>query len=190
MKIRDFLRNFVKFLVRKSGFVAVWRSLSSIMAEIEQDRYRRFPGFHNKVSFIGKNILITHPEKIVMGEGSNFHDNSYLDTSGGVMIGRFVHIGRGLNVFTSNHNYRSIHFIPYDDQNIVKPVVIKDFAWIGSCVCIVPGVTVGEGAIIGMGSVVVKDVPDCAIVGGNPAQIIGRRDALVFEKLKSEGKFY
>ena len=51
-------------------------------------------------------------------------------------------------------------------------------------------VTIGEGAVIAAGSVVVKDVPSYAIVGGNPAQLIKYRDIEHFEKLKKEGKFH
>ena len=58
--------------------------------------------------------------------------------------------------------------------SIVKnaPIVIKDKAWIGFNSIILKGVTIGEGAVIAAGSVVTKDVPDYAVVGGNPAQII------------------
>jgi acetyltransferase-like isoleucine patch superfamily enzyme len=68
-------------------------------------------------------------------------------------------------------------------------VHIKDFVWCGNNVTIIPGITIGEGAIIAAGAVVVKDVPDCAIVGGNPAQIIKYRNKEAFYKLKSEKKF-
>jgi acetyltransferase-like isoleucine patch superfamily enzyme len=53
-----------------------------------------------------------------------------------------------------------------------KPIVIKDKAWIGFKSIILKGVTIGEGAIVGSGSVVTKDVPDWTVVAGNPAQII------------------
>jgi acetyltransferase-like isoleucine patch superfamily enzyme len=56
-------------------------------------------------------------------------------------------------------------------------------------VIIIPGVTIGEGAIIAAGSVVVKDVPDFAIVGGNPAKIIKYRNIETFNRLKADGKF-
>ena len=55
---------------------------------------------------------------------------------------------------------------------IPKKIVIKDYAWIGSKSVILPGVTIGENAVVGAGSVVTKDVPDNAIVAGNPAKII------------------
>lgn len=62
----------------------------------------------------------------------------------------------------------------YKDWSNVKhaPVVIKDKAWIGFNVIILKGVTIGTGAVVAAGSVVTKDVPDFAIVGGNPAKII------------------
>jgi maltose O-acetyltransferase len=79
--------------------------------------------------------------------------------------------------------------LPYDKVRIKKAVVIEDCVWIGESVCIVPGVTIGEGAIVAMGSVVTRDVPPLAVVGGAPARVIKMRDAEIYWKLKSEGKF-
>lgn len=62
----------------------------------------------------------------------------------------------------------------YKDWTNVKhaPIIIRDKAWIGFNCVILKGVTIGEGAIVGAGSVIVKDVPDWTIVAGNPAKII------------------
>lgn len=62
----------------------------------------------------------------------------------------------------------------YKNWNVVnrKPVVIKNKAWIGFNAIILKGVTIGEGAIVAAGSVVTKDVPDYAVVAGNPARIV------------------
>jgi acetyltransferase-like isoleucine patch superfamily enzyme len=100
--------------------------------------------------------------------------------------------GTGVDDFLikSQFNYESEKAIPYDDTNILKPVVIEDFVWFGSNVTIVPGVTIGEGAVVGAGAVVTRDVPKHAVVGGNPAQVIKYRDALRFERLKRERKFH
>ncbi len=57
-----------------------------------------------------------------------------------------------------------------------KPVLIKEGAWIGFNACILKGVTIGKGAVIGAGSVVTKDVPDFAVVAGNPAEILKYTD--------------
>lgn len=58
--------------------------------------------------------------------------------------------------------------------DVVKeaPIIIKDKAWIGMNVIVLKGVTIGEGAVIGAGSVVTRDVPDWTVVGGNPAKEI------------------
>jgi galactoside O-acetyltransferase len=62
----------------------------------------------------------------------------------------------------------------YKNWNNVEhaPIIIKDKAWIGCNCIILKGITIGEGAVIGAGSVVTKDVPDYTLAAGNPAQII------------------
>lgn len=70
-----------------------------------------------------------------------------------------------------------------------RNVIIDDFVWLGSNVIISGNVHIGEGAIVAVGSVVVKDVPPYAIVGGNPAKVIKYRNIEQFEQLKKEGKF-
>ena len=61
--------------------------------------------------------------------------------------------------------------------------------WMGTRVMVLPGVTIGEGAIIQGGAVVVKDVPAMAIAGGNPAQVFKYRNEEHFRKLKEAKKF-
>ena len=68
-------------------------------------------------------------------------------------------------------------------------MIIRDFVWIGSNVKIIPGREIGEGAIVGMGAVVVKDVPPLAIIMGNPAEIVAYRDKKHFMQCKANGAF-
>ncbi len=142
---------------------------------------------HESVSFHGK-TLIDFPENKQIGRGSAFHNLSILGR-GRVIIGEYCHFGDNVKIITQNHNYNSKHMIPYDNTYIIKETIIESFAWIGDDVLFTPGVRVGEGAIIGMGSVVSKDIPPMAIVGGNPTQIIKYRDPETFKKLKEAGKF-
>ena len=67
--------------------------------------------------------------------------------------------------------------IPMNQQGFTpeKPIVIEDDVWIGARVIILPGVHIGTGAVVGAGAVVTKDVPDYAVVGGNPARILKMR---------------
>jgi acetyltransferase-like isoleucine patch superfamily enzyme len=120
---------------------------------------------------------------------SQLKSDTFIEASGGVKIGRHFHVGRGLTIFSSSHDFRNSKKIPYDEVVILQPVEIGDFVWCGANVTILPGVVVGEGAIVGAAAVLTKDVPPLAIVGGNPANIIGERDRALFEKYKRENAF-
>jgi acetyltransferase-like isoleucine patch superfamily enzyme len=132
----------------------------------------------------------------IAGDLSGFHidptshikSGTFIDCSGGVRIGRHFHTGRGLTIFSSRHDHRSESAIPYDDEDVPAPVVIEDFVWVGANVSVLPGVTIGEGAVVAMGAIVTRDVPPGAIVAGNPARIIGQRDMALFQRLKAEGR--
>ena len=82
-------------------------------------------------------------------------------------------IGPRCIIYTRNHAFERTD-IPMFRQGMseTKPVVINDDVWIGARVTILPGVTVGKGAIIGAGSVVTKNIPEYAIVGGISAKVI------------------
>jgi len=116
--------------------------------------------------------------------------NAYWSAKGGIEIGNNVIFGPRSIIWTYNHNYMSSEFIPYGGEDILGKVIIEDNVWIGINSIILPNVTVGEGAIIGANTVVTKNVPKLAIVGGNPFRIIKYRDKDLYYKLKSEKKFY
>jgi len=121
---------------------------------------------------------------------SHLKSATFIECSGGVVIGEYFHVGRGLTIFSTNHNYLHGTRIPYDNVPIDGPVEIGDFVWCGANVTIMPGVTIGEGAVIAGGSVVTRNVPRMAVVGGNPARVIKYRDGSHFEALKSSGRFF
>ena len=128
--------------------------------------------------------------KFHIDKTSHLKSNTFIECTGGVTIGKYFHTGRGLTIFSTNHNYESHESIPYDEVIICRPVIIEDFVWFGSNITVVPGITVGEGAVVGSGAVLTKNVPPYSVVGGNPAKIIKTRDIEVFNRLKQEGKFY
>jgi acetyltransferase-like isoleucine patch superfamily enzyme len=103
---------------------------------------------------IGKNVFINHA-------------CSFLDM-GGITIEDEVLLGPKVNIITENH--------PLDPTDrralITKPVVVKRNAWIGAGATILPGVTIGENAVVAAGAVVTADVPANTVVGGVPAKII------------------
>lgn len=181
------MKNTIKLLV---GRICLW--IHDCM-----DEYKIFllnKKISGKLYYVNQgpgSIEIAHPEKFSIDSTSHLKSNTYIDCSWGyVSIGRYFHPGRGLTIFSSNHNYDSDEFIPYSKESIAMPVVIRDFVWCGANVTIVPGVTIGEGAVLGAGSVVTKDVPAYAVVGGNPAKVLKYRNIDKFLRLKKEGKYF
>lgn len=126
--------------------------------------------------------------QLVIGEHSSFNGLT-VTGMGGAKIGNYFHSGTNVKIMLGSHDYDHGDKIPYGNLYSHKEVVIDDFVWLGSDVIISGNVHIGEGAIVAIGSVVVKDVPRCAIVGGNPAKVIKYRDIEHFEKLKLEGKY-
>lgn len=136
-------------------------------------------------------VVIHGPkEKFSIDATSHLKSDTLIECGGGVCIGRYFHTGRGLTIFSTNHDYDGGDAIPYGEGKIAKPVVIEDCVWCGANVTILPGVTVGEGAVLAANAVITKDVPAMAVVGGNPAKIIKYRNKEHYERLKQEKRFY
>lgn len=126
--------------------------------------------------------------KTILGVNVNFN-GLIIEGAGKVSIGDNFHSGKGCKLITQIHNFEGTA-IPYDSTYILKPITINDNVWLGDRVMILGGITIGEGAIIQAGSVVVKDVPACAIAGGHPAQIFKYRNKEHYYQLKKEKKFH
>ncbi len=109
--------------------------------------------------------------------------------AGRVDIGSNFHSGQECLMITQNHNYDYGKAIPYDETYIVKNITIEDNVWLGDRVIVLGGVTIGEGAIIQAGSVVVGDIEKYSIAGGHPAKVFSKRNIDHYKKLKKEGKF-
>ena len=133
----------------------------------------------------GKCTITGH---VTLGDNVNFNGMHILG-AGTVTIGDNFHSGTECMMITQNHNYEG-EAIPYDHTYVKKTIHIGDNVWLGNRVLIVGDVTIGEGAIVAAGAVVCKDVPPCAIVGGNPAKVIKYRDQAHYEELKAAGRFH
>ena len=140
----------------------------------EEPLYVNAPSTATKKTFLGKNV--------------NFNGME-IGGCGTVKIGNNFHSGKECSIITQNHNYEGEE-IPYDATFICKDVCIEDNVWIGNRVIILGGVTIGEGAIIQAGSVVVNSIPKYAIVGGAPAIVFSQRDINHYKLLKKQKRFH
>ncbi|NCB55040.1 MAG: acyltransferase [Epsilonproteobacteria bacterium] len=124
-------------------------------------------------SSIAMNCFVSGPF-IEIGSNTVINRSTYLDGRVPLKIGNNVNISHQALIQTLTHDSQSSHFICQ-----CKPVVISDHVWIGTRAIILPGVTIGEGAIVAAGSVVTKDVEPYTIVGGNPAKFLKKRDCTI-----------
>ena len=127
--------------------------------------------FHMSSS-IYRNVDFRSPYRISIGSHTNINKKCLIDgrANGGVRIGNNVDIAQEVNIWTEQHDYNSPTY-----NTVCAPVVIEDYVWIASRATILPGVTIGRGAVVATCSVVTKDVPPLAIVAGVPARIINNR---------------
>ena len=113
---------------------------------------------------------IRSPQNIIIGSNTLIGNDSILDGRGGIRIENNVNISSQVALWTEQHKYNCPHF-----STTKKTIIIKEYAWISFRATILPGVTIGEGAVVAAGAVVTKDVPDYTVVAGIPAKVIGQR---------------
>lgn len=121
------------------------------------DSFRMFPPFYTD---FGKNITIG--KEVFINSGCHFQDQ------GGIEIGDGALIGHNVVLATINHDLNP----KGNRKNHYAPIRIGAHVWIGSNVTVLPGVTIGDWAVVAAGAVVTRDVPSMTVVGGVPAKIL------------------
>jgi len=123
----------------------------------------------------GSNIFmgasIDSPGGLTIGTNTVINQDCRLDTRGGLSIGNNVSISAQVCILTASHDIQS-----EDCAGFVKGVAVDDYVFIGTRALILPGVSIGRGAVVGAGSVVTKNVQAYSIVAGSPSKIIGYRN--------------
>lgn len=112
-----------------------------------------------------------NPKGLRVGKGSSLGHRAILDARKGLTIGENVCFGTEVMIWSLHHDYNDISFCATGAK-----VTIGDYVWLGSRCIILPGVNIGNYAVIASGAVVTKDVPDYAVVGGVPAKQISARE--------------
>jgi acetyltransferase-like isoleucine patch superfamily enzyme len=126
-------------------------------------------------SYVAAPIQGTCFDQVKIGKRVFVNSNILLMARGGIVIEDDVQIAANVQLLTNNHD-------PYNRSILTcKPIYVRKGAWIGAGATVVPGIEIGKHAIVGAGSVVTKDVPDYAVVVGNPAKQIKTLDVNKFE---------
>lgn len=139
---------------------------------------------------IATTARFTFPKKIQLGSWVLIGKLCYLNGQGGIEIGDGTIFAPEVVILSSTHRYKQDSYLPYDEFDEFRPVKIGRGVWLGHRCMVVPGVTIGDGAIVAMGAVVTKDVAEGDIVGGNPAKVLSTRDAATVESLVKQERYF
>ena len=124
----------------------------------------------HRSSALHRNVRLFCHSGIDVGSCTTINRDVTLDGRGSLLIGNNVSISEGVKIVTASHSISSKSF-----DLVKKPVVIRDYVWICINAIILPGVEIGEGAVVAAGSVVTRNVPPYTVVAGNPAVYLKTR---------------
>lgn len=128
---------------------------------------------YDKKSIIEPNVYLSNGEGTKIGRNCRINENVFIQQA---IIGDDVLIAPNCAILSVSHNHQNVD-IPIVDQGDSEPnpPIIGNNVWLGRNVVVMPGIKIGDGAIVGAGAVVTKDIPPYVIVGGVPARIIRAR---------------
>lgn len=156
-------------------------------------KFRRFRLLHEGRGCIYRELSsnFSYPEKISFGKNVHVGPGAMFDGAGEISIDDGTIFAPNVKVFSRSHNFdQDLQALPFDNVVLISPVIIGRYVWIGANAIILPGVHIGDGAVIGAGAVVARDVPSCGIAVGNPAKVVRFRDSGRFDELaREEGAF-
>lgn len=161
--------------IRRLKWLIAWKLLVKPFPYFLGSKWRiwlttKFGLKHNGGIAIYPNAQIWAPWNVEMGSSVAIDCDVNLYSADKIKIGTKVAISREAFICTASHD------ISYASRPLITaPITICDGVWIGARATILPGITIGEGAIIATNAVVTKDVPAWAVVAGNPAKIIKYR---------------
>ncbi|MDC7716134.1 acyltransferase [Vogesella sp. DC21W] len=152
--------------------------------------YRPYSFFLPKVRvFLVRNFLTECGDGLVVGSNADISYDIKIGSNSGigtrsviqrkVTIGSGVMMGPDVKIYSTTHGHSKLDEFMYLQPITIVPTSIGNDVWIGANSIILPGKKIGNHVIIGAGSVVTKDIPDWAIVGGNPARVIRFRKEVI-----------
>lgn len=115
-------------------------------------------------------VRVKFPWRLCIGDHCWIGEDAWIDNLAEIRLGDHVCLSQGVYLCTGSHDWSKKAF-----DLIVKPIVIESHAWLGAKSIVGPGVIVGEGAVLSLGSVATKSLAPWSIHGGNPATFVKTR---------------
>ena len=172
----------MKFTLKRKFFYLIYNIVGKYLPRTYMpysfgSKYIRYFLLKNSINRCGKHLIVQSNVLIspFIEIGDNAEINEYVRIRANVKIGNNVLIAPNVQLISINHEFSDIT-VPINLQGEKKGFIeIGDDVWIGTGAIVLPNLKIGKGSIIGAGAIVTKDVPEYAIVGGNPAKIIKYR---------------
>lgn len=148
----------------------------------------KFEGKNVKYKYLSSTYVST--ELLIIEDNVFIGPNAHIDATGGVTIKTGCILAPFVTIYSRTHNYDSadLRGLPFDNRLLCYPVTVGEYTWIGRGAIIMPGVTIGKGCVIGANTVITKDIPDYAVVVGNPGTVVKFRRKDIFDSLLRENK--
>ena len=152
----------------------------ALLKQIKTAYYRRKQGLKHlyylgKPSYISPSAYFSFQKNISIGKYCRIGRECHLDGESGIVIDDGSILAPRVVILSSSHDYTKGNLLPYGIEDKKRPVHIGSGCWIGWGAYILPGVEIGDGAIVAMGSVVTKSVRAGEVVAGNPAKVVRNR---------------
>jgi len=120
---------------------------------------------------VHRTVRIWAPWNLIMEDYTMFDRDCRVYNPATITLRTETVVSENVYLCTASHDIRSVaHTL------ITRPIVLEGRNWIAADACVLPGVVVGEGAVVGCAAVVAKDVPPWSVVVGNPARVVGKRE--------------
>jgi len=147
-----------------------------LLAWMEASRVRRYMSMMNvgRRVAIKRGLRVKNPGNVTIGNDVRINNDLTLQAHGAITIGDQTMISAGVKIVTANHDISRTGLDAMESTK-PKPVVIGEGCWLGADVLVLPGVTIGDGAVVGGGSVVVHDLPPNMVCVGVPAKPVKAR---------------
>lgn len=156
--------------------ILTWIPVEKLYLLYEKIRIRRLTKIFSQCGkgiILSKNLYVECPEKLIIEDEASLGCDVSIMGIGGVLIGKGTMIAKGAKIITTTHDSNAPLMRV---TSIHKPVSIGKEVWIGAGAIILPGIKIGDHAIVGAGAVVTNDVEEYQVVAGVPARVVRYRN--------------